>query len=273
MEAQSSQSVIPENELRCVWMDAGVVEFKLCDRAFECESCEFDSLIRRQREFDEQAAFSSPPSRNAAGREARSAEELFVDSLRKRLAPLQGQRLLEDRLYHRSHYWLRPETDETYQFGIDHIAANLIHPVLSIVLPNAPFAVRRHDPFCWIVLTGGPLPLRSPVDGVILQYNEDLKRHPSLINDEPYERGLIMNVKLGDRKRGLSNFLRSEEAAKKIGQQFEDVKQAFLQAFRQSKPTAGATLFDGGVRLENIEVILGPPLFLNAVDRAMNSAF
>jgi hypothetical protein len=30
----------------CVWMQAGVVSYKLCDRRFDCERCPFDMAIR-----------------------------------------------------------------------------------------------------------------------------------------------------------------------------------------------------------------------------------
>jgi hypothetical protein len=30
----------------CVWMSAGLVAYKLCDRGFECESCPFDQAMR-----------------------------------------------------------------------------------------------------------------------------------------------------------------------------------------------------------------------------------
>jgi hypothetical protein len=32
--------------LPCVWMSAGLVSFKLCDREGECESCPFDRAMR-----------------------------------------------------------------------------------------------------------------------------------------------------------------------------------------------------------------------------------
>ena len=256
-------------------MDAGVVEFKLCNKAFACEACEFDAVVRQQPDLFERPAgiASSPPSlKDMSGPEAVPPEQAFIDALRKRLTPLWKQQLPADRQYHRSHYWLRRETDDTFQFGIDHVAANLIHPVLSIVMPVTPFTIHRHDAFCWLILPGGALSLRSPIDGIIVQYNDALKRNPSLLNREPYHGGRIMNIRLEGKKRGLNNFKRPEDVQKEIGQQMADVEHSFLQAFRHGKSSVGATLFDGGVRLENIDSILGPQLFVDAVNRAMNLA-
>ena len=29
----------------CIWMDAGAVAFRLCDRGFECDHCPFDAAM------------------------------------------------------------------------------------------------------------------------------------------------------------------------------------------------------------------------------------
>lgn len=39
-------SVLPPGALPCVWMSAGLVSFKLCDREGECEACPFDLAMR-----------------------------------------------------------------------------------------------------------------------------------------------------------------------------------------------------------------------------------
>lgn len=37
----------PPGALPCVWMSAGLVSFKLCDREGECEGCPFDRAMRQ----------------------------------------------------------------------------------------------------------------------------------------------------------------------------------------------------------------------------------
>ena len=34
-------------EDECIWMKAGVVNFRVCDNAYDCNSCPFDKGIRR----------------------------------------------------------------------------------------------------------------------------------------------------------------------------------------------------------------------------------
>ncbi|MEJ2477650.1 MAG: hypothetical protein P8Y40_09160 [Desulfobacterales bacterium] len=34
-------------EYECIWMKAGIVNFRVCDNAYDCNSCPFDKGIRR----------------------------------------------------------------------------------------------------------------------------------------------------------------------------------------------------------------------------------
>jgi hypothetical protein len=37
---------------QCVWMQAGVVGYKLCDREFDCDRCPFDAALRGETSRD-----------------------------------------------------------------------------------------------------------------------------------------------------------------------------------------------------------------------------
>lgn len=47
MTTQTPRSItIADRAARtCVWMDAGVLTFKLCDRDFDCEHCPLDAAL------------------------------------------------------------------------------------------------------------------------------------------------------------------------------------------------------------------------------------
>ena len=40
--------VFSMSENQCVWMKAGVVNFKICENAFDCTSCAFDKGISKK---------------------------------------------------------------------------------------------------------------------------------------------------------------------------------------------------------------------------------
>ena len=36
----------PSGELKCIWMESELVKYKLCDKEYDCENCEFDKVLR-----------------------------------------------------------------------------------------------------------------------------------------------------------------------------------------------------------------------------------
>lgn len=48
--------VIPTGERKCIWMDAGVVSYKLCTNQFQCNLCDFDrAMSNRARQAKEES--------------------------------------------------------------------------------------------------------------------------------------------------------------------------------------------------------------------------
>ena len=40
------QATPPQHFDKCVWMESGVVSYKLCDFEYNCEACPFDRALR-----------------------------------------------------------------------------------------------------------------------------------------------------------------------------------------------------------------------------------
>ena len=36
---------VSDGKKPCIWMEAGVVDFKLCNHCFDCATCEFDRAM------------------------------------------------------------------------------------------------------------------------------------------------------------------------------------------------------------------------------------
>jgi hypothetical protein len=56
------RSWMPPEELQCIWMTAGVLTYKLCNRRFDCEHC----LLHQALSADDLAAEPLGPARNPA---------------------------------------------------------------------------------------------------------------------------------------------------------------------------------------------------------------
>ncbi|MCE5334931.1 MAG: glycine cleavage system protein H [Desulfobacteraceae bacterium] len=59
MEARSKAkgfSMVPGTEDKCIWMEAGVIDFKLCSNHYNCHSCAFDKAMKETADRNSEAA-------------------------------------------------------------------------------------------------------------------------------------------------------------------------------------------------------------------------
>jgi glycine cleavage system H lipoate-binding protein len=263
MNNQSTNSVIPEGELRCVWMDAGVTEFKLCDKEFSCESCTFNMNVIQQKK-EKVVPLVQVETQTATYGRTMTADLFFNSLLKKRLDNLRNVPIPQDRIYNRGHFWFQNNATGNFRVGINHILANFFQPILSIVISKAPANIHRHDPFCWIILPGGAITLRSPIDATITRFNPALQQMPNLLSAAPFTDGWIMEITT--KSKGLSSFASLTDSQRLAKQTLHTIEHIFKQTFQRLQPTAGTTLFDGGISLSSIESILGPTVYREVVN-------
>jgi glycine cleavage system H lipoate-binding protein len=54
--------VIPAGERKCIWMEAGVVTYKLCNNQFQCSTCSYDLAMSNQVKKEQRIAASDTTS-------------------------------------------------------------------------------------------------------------------------------------------------------------------------------------------------------------------
>ncbi len=103
-----------------------------------------------------------------------------------------------DLKYSKTDEWVRVEGDEAV-IGITDYAQDQLGDIVYIELPwNAGQDVTHEAKFGDIESVKATSELISPVSGDIVAVNEDLKEHPELINDDPYDKGWMLKIKLAN---------------------------------------------------------------------------
>ena len=59
---KKSMRVIPVGERKCIWMDAGVVSYKLCTNQYQCNTCEFDLAMSNRAKQTKLAVKENKPA-------------------------------------------------------------------------------------------------------------------------------------------------------------------------------------------------------------------
>ncbi|WP_134645636.1 glycine cleavage system protein GcvH [Vibrio diabolicus] len=97
-----------------------------------------------------------------------------------------------------SHEWVRDNDDGTVTLGISEHAQEMLGDVVFVDLPDVEDEVEAGESFSLVESVKAASDIYSPVTGEIVEINEELEDSPELINEEPYEGGWIVKVKLSN---------------------------------------------------------------------------
>ncbi|WP_041955701.1 glycine cleavage system protein GcvH [Vibrio parahaemolyticus] len=97
-----------------------------------------------------------------------------------------------------SHEWVRDNGDGTVTIGISEHAQKMLGDVVFVDLPDVEDEVEAGESFSLVESVKAASDIYSPVTGEVVEINEELEDSPELINEEPYEGGWIVKVKLSD---------------------------------------------------------------------------
>lgn len=98
--------------------------------------------------------------------------------------------------YSKTDEWVRVEGDQA-TIGITDYAQDQLGDIVYIELPwDGGKSVSHETKFGDIESVKATSELISPISGEVVKVNEDLKDRPELINDNPYEDGWMLVVKV-----------------------------------------------------------------------------
>ncbi|EGR3921758.1 glycine cleavage system protein GcvH [Vibrio cholerae] len=97
-----------------------------------------------------------------------------------------------------SHEWIRDNGDGTVTIGISEHAQEMLGDVVFVELPEIDAEIDAGDSFSLVESVKAASDIYAPVTGVVIEVNEDLQNSPELINEEPYDGGWIVKVKMSD---------------------------------------------------------------------------
>lgn len=109
-----------------------------------------------------------------------------------------------------SHEWVRDNGDGTVTIGISEHAQEMLGDVVFVDLPEVEAEIEAGDSFSLVESVKAASDIYAPITGEIVEINEELEDSPELINEEPYEGGWIVKVKMSDPSE-LDNLKDAEE--------------------------------------------------------------
>jgi glycine cleavage system H protein len=103
----------------------------------------------------------------------------------------------ENLLYHPEHDWARIE-GENATFGITWYAQDALGEVVFFDPPDVGTSVSMGQPYAEIESVKAVSDVFAPLSGEVTEVNEAVSETPELINEDAYEAGWLIKVKLTD---------------------------------------------------------------------------
>ena len=252
----------------CLWMQAGVVEFKNCNNYYDCTSCKYDQgmmmQVKKGKRISWQQAMAKKSGLERVCRHSLTQrigkracaydyqcrtcdfDQFFEDVLtpKTKSRPLTMQQVKgfdvpEDYYFHNGHTWARVESGGYIRIGLDDFALKVLGKADALDLPlmgnqldpgKPGWGLRRKDHLADVL---------SPVGGVIMEVNSTVREHPELANDEPYEGGWLFLLHTSDIKKSVKDLMVDATSFSWINQEADK-----LEAMVES--VAGPLAADGG---------------------------
>ena len=103
----------------------------------------------------------------------------------------------KDLLYHPEHDWARIDGEEA-TFGITWYAQDALGEVVFFDPPDVGTDVKANESYAEIESVKSVSDVYAPLSGTVTEVNEAVSQTPELINEDPYDAGWLVKVKLSD---------------------------------------------------------------------------
>ncbi len=99
--------------------------------------------------------------------------------------------------YTKDHEWLKVDGDNAF-VGITDFAQHELGDIVFVEVDTVGEALGKHESFGTIEAVKTVSDMFMPVSGEILEFNEELTTKPEVINQDPYESGWVVKIKMSD---------------------------------------------------------------------------
>jgi glycine cleavage system H protein len=111
--------------------------------------------------------------------------------------------------YTKSHEWIRVDGDVA-TIGVTDYAQNELGDITYLELPDVGGSIVGGEPFGVVESVKAASDIYTPIDGEVIERNEDAVVAPDVVNASPYEGAWLVKVKLADPSQ-LDQLMSAEE--------------------------------------------------------------
>ncbi len=224
--------------MNCIWMASELVKYKLCDKDFDCDNCEFDKVIRNL-------------SGKITEEQSPASETLNEDILEKLIKRVEAETFDEKIIYLKNQLVLKNLFGNAYYVGINPVVLYLLDDFKSIHEFNNN-EIKRDQIIFTLAGSWGIKQFISPVDFMVI---EKINFSQFRLN-KWYAIILFAGVDRDDYLLSLE-----EWTIKK----YETI--STLKRYQKKNPDIGLSMMDGGKRIKFIYQLMGKDNYINLLNK------
>ena len=141
--------------------------------------------------------------------------------------------------YHSGHAWLMHERKNVVRVGADEFAAALLGKLEKIELPKPGQWIRQGQKVLSFYRDGRKTEMVSPTEGEVMEINSDVLANPTLVRNDPYQKGWLLAVHVPDEENTSRNLVPKGL----VGQW---MRESVERLYAHQPALAGAVAADGG---------------------------
>ena len=230
------------NEMKCIWMTSQQVAYKLCDKEFDCENCEFDKVFRnhsvKMNEFENEKNIVSADLLEKVIK--RTEDESFDDKL----------------IYLKNQLVIKKLFGNAYYLGINPIILYLIEQV-NLIQEFPKNDIKKDQVIFTLQGNWGKKDFISPINFLIIG---KISISPGKFSHNKWHSVILFN----DNK--INDILITEDEW--LAEKNKIV--SHLKSLLKTKPGIGNSLMDGGEPVQYLYQYIGKNEFLNLINENFN---
>ena len=105
---------------------------------------------------------------------------------------------MAEKKYTKEHEWVEMDGDTTATVGITNHAQESLGDIVFIDLPTVGKQVKSNEELCVIESVKAASDIYAPIDGEVIEINNNLNDDASIVNQDPEKEGWIFKMKISD---------------------------------------------------------------------------
>lgn len=149
---------------KCIWMEAGAVEYQLCPLNLNCEKCDF---YAQMTQGCHQASSTADDQKYITFQKPKIEDVSFQPGYQ----------------YLPGHFWFKHTSKNRMLMGMDDLLWKMMCPPKGIILTDPGTHIQRGSCFAWVVIPNAIVYLKMPLEGLVLNHNPQLDENGLSLNE------------------------------------------------------------------------------------------